>query len=155
MTYHVTKHYPHTLGLSACFRQHRAHSHCRFLHGYALAFTLEFESEKLDITNWVVDFGAMKSLKGILEDTFDHKTIVAEDDPNLDFYVKGRDLGILDLVMLPSAGCEKFAEFVFGVAEVWLIDNGFHPRVKLTRVTCAEHDGNSASYSRAVAETDE
>lgn len=147
MTHHVTKHYPHTLGLSACFRQHRAHSHCRFLHGYALAFTLEFESEILDVTNWVVDFGAMKSLKGILEDTFDHKLIVAEDDPHIDYFRKGKELGVLDLIILPSAGCEKFAQFVFEAADVWLIDNGFAPRVRLVKVTCHEHPGNSASYS--------
>lgn len=148
MTYHVTKHYPHTLGLSACFRQHRAHSHCRFLHGYALAFTIEFKSTELDITNWVVDFGAMKSLKGMLEDAFDHKLIVAEDDPHIDYFRQGKELGVLDLIILPSAGCEKFAEYVFGATQTWLFNNGFAPRVRLVKVTCAEHDGNSASFSQ-------
>jgi 6-pyruvoyltetrahydropterin/6-carboxytetrahydropterin synthase len=146
--YHVTKHYAHTLGLSTAFRQWRAHSHCRFVHGYPLAFTLEFRSQELDITNWVVDFGAMKSLKGLLEQTFDHKFIVAEDDPQIEYFKLGKEKGVLDLVILPHAGCEKFAEYVFGAAEVWLIDNGFAPRVQLHKVTCAEHGGNSASYSK-------
>ena len=41
----VTKHYPHSLGLSACFRQPRADSHCNQLHGYPLAFTFKFAAE--------------------------------------------------------------------------------------------------------------
>jgi 6-pyruvoyltetrahydropterin/6-carboxytetrahydropterin synthase len=40
MIYKSTKHYGHNIGLSAVFRQPNAdHSHCRFLHGYSLAFT--------------------------------------------------------------------------------------------------------------------
>ena len=43
MIYKSTKHYGHNIGLSAVFRQPNAdHSHCRFLHGYSLAFTFTF-----------------------------------------------------------------------------------------------------------------
>jgi 6-pyruvoyltetrahydropterin/6-carboxytetrahydropterin synthase len=41
----VKKTYGHELGLSACFRQHRAKSHCRFLHGYPLSFTFTFAAD--------------------------------------------------------------------------------------------------------------
>lgn len=49
MTYKSTKLYGHEIGLSAAFRQWRAESHCRFLHGYALAVRFEFEADELDV----------------------------------------------------------------------------------------------------------
>ena len=81
MPYKSTKTFGHELGLSSAFRQWKAQSHCRFVHGYALAVKFEFEAEELDVRNWVVDFGSLKSLRKMLEDTFDHKLLVAEDDP--------------------------------------------------------------------------
>ena len=80
-TYISTKTYCHNLGLSVCFRQWRADSHCKYLHGYSLEIGFKFQAEELDLRNWIVDFGSLKSLKGLLEDTFDHKCLVAEDDP--------------------------------------------------------------------------
>lgn len=133
-------------GFSCAFRQWKAHSHCRFNHGYALTFKFIFESKDLDATNWVVDFGSLKSLKGTLEDTFDHKTVIAEDDPHLEYFKKGHELGVLDLVILPAGGCEKFAEFVYEVTEIWLKDNGYTPRVNLVSVEVSEHGANSALY---------
>jgi hypothetical protein len=47
MTYQVTKTYGHELGLSCVFRQHRANTHCKHLHGYALAFDIVFEAKHL------------------------------------------------------------------------------------------------------------
>lgn len=144
-----TKTYGHNIGLSCAFRQWRADSHCRLLHGYALAFKFTFEADELDARNWVVDFGSMKSLKGTLERTFDHTTIVAEDDPELDWFKEAEARGILRLIVLPAGGCEKFAEYVFGVTEIWLTDNGYSPRVKLRSVEVMEHGANSAMAEAA------
>lgn len=143
-----TKTYEHNIGISACFRQWKAESHCRFLHGYALSFKFVFSAEELDIRNWVVDFGSLKSLKGRLEDTFDHKLVVAEDDPRLGFLTAAEANGLCQLRILPAVGCEKFAEYVYGMTEVWLIDNGYSPRVQLDSVEVREHGGNSAVYER-------
>lgn len=48
MIYRSTKTYGHEIGLSAAFRQWRAESHCRFVHGYALAVKFVFEAGELD-----------------------------------------------------------------------------------------------------------
>lgn len=141
-----TKTYGHDIGLSACFRQWRAESHCRFLHGYALAVHFEFEADDLDIRNWVVDFGSLKSLKGWLENTFDHKLLVAEDDPQLDVITSLAGLGIADPIVVPATGCEAFAKMIFDATEVWLVDNGYAPRVRLGLVQVREHGANSAIY---------
>lgn len=144
MHWQSTKTYGPESGFSAAFRQWRADSHCRFLHGYALGFKFVFEATDLDARNWVVDFGGMKSLKAILEDNFDHKTLVAEDDPHLDWFEEGYRRGTLDLVVVPRGGCEAFADMVYEAADQWVKDAGYWPRVRVVSVEVREHAGNSA-----------
>lgn len=141
-----TKTYGHDLGLSAAFRQWRAQSHCRFIHGYALAIKFTFEAEELDERNWVVDFGGLKSLKGLLEDQFDHKLLVAEDDPQLPMLLALDAQGLAQVRVVPATGCEAFAELIYQVTETWLHDAGFAPRCRLTSVEVREHGANSALY---------
>ena len=144
--YKSTKTYGHEIGLSACFRQWRADSHCSKLHGYALAIKFIFAASELDARNWVVDFGSLKSLKGQLEDTFDHKLLVAADDPCLAEILALDSLKIADVVVLEKCGCEAFAELIFSTTEIWLKDNGYTPRAWLESVEVCEHGANSAIY---------
>ena len=90
--YRVTKTYGHNLGLSACFRQPLAQSHCRFLHGYAMQFEFVFESKTLNLNNWVTDFGGLKALKEHLCDTYDHKTLISKHDEQLEHFKRMHDL---------------------------------------------------------------
>ena len=149
-----TKTFGHDLGFSCAFRQWRAESHCRFIHGYALGFKFTFGANTLDHCGWVVDFGGLKDLKQILADTFDHKLLVAADDPCFD---QIKDLmGIYDeescssspacadVVIVPATGCEAFARMVYDVTEQWLKDAGFGPRCWLVSVEVSEHGANSA-----------
>jgi 6-pyruvoyltetrahydropterin/6-carboxytetrahydropterin synthase len=147
MTYISTKTYGHELGLSVCFRQSRAASHCRFLHGYALAIRVEFEAEYLDDRGWVVDFGGLKTFKKMLEDTFDHKTLVADDDPHYTMFKGLHELGVIEMVEVDATGCESFAKLVYDYAEVWLEHNGHMPRVIVRSVEVREHGANSAIYT--------
>lgn len=143
-----TKTYGHEVGLSATFRQWKADSHCSKLHGYALAVKFVFEAEELDVRNWVVDFGSLKSLKGWLADTFDHTLLVAEDDPHLDTFKDLDAKKLCKLVIVPATGCEQFAKLIFDCGEIWLADNGYAPRVQLRSVEVREHGANSAVYER-------
>lgn len=143
-----TKCYTHSIGLSACFRQWRAESHCKYPHGYSLQVHLTFESDSLDIRNWVVDFGSLKSFKGWLEDTFDHKTLVAVDDPLLHEYQEKHKRGEIQLREVFATGCEAFSYMIFEYLEMWLKDNGYSPRVRLMKVEVAEHGANSAYVRR-------
>lgn len=146
MPYRSTKTYGHALGLSACFRQWRATSHCNKLHGYALSFKLTFEADTLDARNWVMDFGGLKPIKSFLEDIFDHKTLVAEDDPKLAVFHNMHDDRVCDIVVMPAVGCEAFAAYVFEHVSKWLHNSKHGPRVRLVSVECREHEANSASY---------
>ena len=148
--YRSSKTYGHEIGLSAAFRQWRAQSHCRLIHGYALSVHLEFEADELDERNWVVDFGSLKSFKAQLENTFDHKLLVAADDPMLKQFEALEDAKLAEVVVVPATGCEAFAELIFEAAQVWLEDNGYAPRVRMHHVTVREHGANSATYTRPV-----
>lgn len=145
--FYSTKTFPHSLGLSAAFRQHRADSHCRFVHGYALQVKVVFAAMDLDARNWVVDFGGLKNFKQVLVDNFDHKLVVAEDDPELPFFREMEKRGLAQLNVLPSVGCEMFAKFIFEAFQAMLAPYGFGPRVFVWSVEVSEHEGNSAIYT--------
>lgn len=142
-----TKTYTHDRGLSVCFRQWRAESHCHFLHGYSLQIRLTFSTNHLDHRNWVVDFGSLKSLKGWLEDLLDHKTLIAEDDPALETFKTLNAGEIIDLRIVPHVGIEALSYYIFEYAEQWLIDNGYKD-VTLQEVEVWEHASNSAKCVR-------
>ena len=145
MTFLSTKTYGPESGFSAVFRQWKADSHCNQLHGYALAFRFVFEAD-LDNRNWVVDLGGLNGLKNKLALTFDHKLVVAKDDPKLAEIMTLSEQGIADVVLLDAVGCEKFAELAAEFAQVQLELLGIENRVKVVEVECFEHGANSAIY---------
>lgn len=145
--YRSTKSYDHSEGLSCCFRQWRAvHSHCRLLHGYALAFKFVFATNELDERNWCFDFGGLKPVKEWLKHMYDHTLLVAEDDPELARLEALRAADLVDLRVVPAVGCEATAKQVYDhVSE--FVDRESGSRVWLESVEVREHGGNSAIYS--------
>lgn len=141
-------------GYSTCFRQWKAEgTHCKFLHGYAVSFRVWFEGD-LDERNWVFDFGGMKRAKTTIagkspKDFFawllDHTTVVAEDDPYLEYFKTMDADGIIQLRILPTVGCERFAEYLHRVINNFLKEET-EGRVKAVKVEVYEHERNSASY---------
>jgi len=143
--YYSTKTYGHNIGLSACFRQPNAHSHCKFLHGYSLQFKFTFGCDSLDERNWVVDFGGLKPLKAWLENTFDHKVVLDKEDPHMDAFVELQSKGLAELTLLNGVGVEKFAEHAFNFADK-LVKEMTNNRCYVVSCECAEHGANSAIY---------
>lgn len=138
------KTYSHSTGHSCAFRQWRADSHCNLIHGYALQFELQFGSEELDERNWVVDFGGLKPLKEWLKFMFDHTYLLASDDPEFETFQMLADKGLIDLRVVGSTGCERFAEQVFDEAER-IVSELTDGRCWVQRVTVREHEHNSAT----------
>ena len=142
-------------GYSTCFSQWKAEgTHCRFLHGYAVSFRVWFEGD-LDHRNWVFDFGGMKRAKTKIhgmapkeyfEYLLDHTTIIAQDDPYLPQFKQMALDGIIQLRIMDSVGCERFAEYFYTTINDFLLEetNG---RVKAIKVEVYEHERNAASYS--------
>lgn len=143
----VTKTFGHDLGLSCCFRQWRAkHSHCRFLHGYAIAVAIEIRATRLDKRNWTFDFGDFTEVREFLKQTFDHKLIVAEDDPQKDEICALAGLDAADCLVLPAVGCEQFAHYVHTFVNK-IVKEATNGRAILYSVTIMEHGANSATYT--------
>lgn len=144
-----TKTYDHSEGLSCTFRQWRAtHSHCRLLHGYALAFRFVFAARELDERRWCVDFGGLKAVKAWLHEQFDHTLLVAADDPELAAFERlGRD-GLADVRVLPDVGCEAVARMVHAKVTD-LVTQATGGRAWVESVEVMEHGGNSALYALA------
>lgn len=133
---------------SCAFRQPLAKSHCRFIHGYRLQAKFWFTCSSLDSNNWVVDFGALKELKNILEETFDHKTVVSATDPDLDMFKELDKRDMIELViMADGVGIEKFANFCFEVADDYIKESTYG-RCWVQKVEVWEHEGNSAIYEK-------
>lgn len=146
MMYQSTKTYGHEVGLSCTFRQYGAESHCQYLHGYALSVKLTFAAFDLDERNWVVDFGSLKPIKAWLASTFDHTTLIAEDDPQRRAFAIMHEQGLIQLRIVPKVGCEGFAEYISQHILLWLKDQRLSPRVWLVSVEVREHGANSALY---------
>lgn len=153
LIYQSTKTYTHAQGFSCCFRQWRADSHCNKLHGYALQIELVFEGP-LDDRNWVQDFGDLKGIKEYLAAYFDHKTLIARDDPEFETFVELNKKGVIDMMaMEDGVGAEKFAEFIFKLCDnkaFWdnRPDGHRRPLAQIKSVEVWEHAGNSAKVIR-------
>ncbi len=141
-------------GFTCVFRQWRAEdTHCKYLHGYAISFRLYFEGE-LDKRNWVWDFGGMKRSRGKIDGLspkdwmdymFDHTTILAEDDPELETFKELDRKGVVQLRVLPQTGAERFAEYIWQKLNPF-IQTETDGRVRISKVEFFEHEKNSAIY---------
>ena len=152
--FYCTKTYNTDRGLSCAFRQWRAtHSNCRLVHGYSLGFRVVFECDELDERNWSMDFGGLKFFKEWLVDTFDHKLVVAKDDPEFETLKGLADKGLANLIIVESVGVERFAELAFNKLDETLEEmkkDGklLNPTVRVKSVECFEHGANAATYER-------
>jgi len=161
--YVSTKSYGPELGLAVAYRQWRADrksgkpqgeaypSHeipgCCAIHGYALSFYFEFESETLDARNWVVDFGSLRPLKLFIQETFDHTMLVALDDPHFDVFENLHTLGLAKMVAVEATGCEALAKFMVEyVNGIFLEDHYPGEDIRCRKCEVRETPSNSAFY---------
>ena len=135
-------------GYSTAFRQWKAtHSHCQYLHGYALKFKVWFIGD-IDEKNWVCDFGCFKrnGIKEKLANQFDHTTVVAADDPHMEIFQKMDKVGLIQLRVMQHVGCERFAEWVYNLINDKM-QKETNKRVNVLKVEAFEGGtNNSAIY---------
>ena len=129
------------------YRQWKADSHCNLIHGYALSFYFEFESDTLDVRNWVMDFGGLKPLKEKLEDWFDHTLLVAYDDPQREQLLALGTAKLAKIVEVEKTGCEGLADFLYEyVNTIFMLQYGTAEagRIWCSKVEVRETDSNMA-----------
>jgi 6-pyruvoyltetrahydropterin/6-carboxytetrahydropterin synthase len=130
------------------YRQWRADSHCNLIHGYSFSMKFYFGTDNLDTRNWAADYGGLKELKSVLESQFDHTLLVAEDDPELEFYMEMQRRNLAKLTILPKLGCEGLADqlyrYVNGVYIPDMWGAGEAERLWCYRVEVRETQSNMA-----------
>lgn len=143
--YTTRKTYHHNLGLSCCFRQWRAKSHCRLVHGYALSFEFVFSAASLSPEGWVMDFGNLKRVEAWLREHFDHTCLIAADDPELPTFQKLAEQGLIRLITPTAVGCEAFARWTLESCQPLIADDARHVQIK--EVLVREHGANAAGFA--------
>ncbi|MEE3078384.1 MAG: 6-carboxytetrahydropterin synthase, partial [Bdellovibrionota bacterium] len=104
-----------------------------------------FAAKELTKEMWVMDFGDLKDVKAWLEDMFDHTFLVSQDDPYRETFQKLDEEGVIQMRVLPNAGMEGTAEFVYEKVND-MIKKKTDGRVWVTQVEVRENEKNSAMY---------
>ena len=90
--------------------------------------------------------------KKTLEHTFDHKLVVAGDDPELELFKQLDKANVAEIVILPAGvGCERFAEMAYNKMSDIIKDQKFagkllNPTARVKSAEVFEHNANSAIY---------
>jgi 6-pyruvoyltetrahydropterin/6-carboxytetrahydropterin synthase len=107
-----------------------------------------FGTNELDVRQWVADYGGMKELKAFLEDKFDHTTLVASDDPEIEFYKEMERRNLAKLTVLSTLGCESLADQLYKYVNGIFIPDMWGPseasRLWCYRVEVRETQANMA-----------
>ena len=134
-----------------CMRQVRdINTSCHILHGYSLTFTLTIATRELDERQWIMESVSIREeIDRWLFEHFDHKTLIAEDDPNLTVFEDLHQQEIISLVVLKDSSSEAIPPFVFSHIGPWLKEktNG---RCFLTEVSAHFSGSMTTSFQSEI-----
>ena len=138
--------------ISTGHRQWRDDGHCQFIHGYGRKVKVVFGAKHLDDKMWVVDFGGLRDLKAWLEGEWDHRTLIASNDPKIEKLKELHDeklinLNIMDVELGYGPGIEASCKYVFDKFDS-IICSQSDNRCWVESVEIWEHELNSAIYIR-------
>ena len=131
-------------------RQWRDKGHCSYVHGYGRYVRLTFEASKLDKCGWVMDFGDLRDIKRWIESEWDHRTLIAADDPVIPELKALEKVGGINLNILPKGylpGIEESCRYLYDKLNP-MIQRKTNNRVEITRVEIWETEKNQAEYVR-------
>ena len=134
--------------ISVAHRQWKSDSHCRYIHGYGRLIDITFHCKERDEKGWVMDFGNLKDVKAWICEKWDHKLLIAHDDPELGKLWQLDQDGVVSLFVTPEGygpGIEDSCKFIFDkVGEIIRIKT--NERVGIKKVRIYEHEKNWAEY---------
>jgi len=129
--------------------ENRDATKCSWCHGYSRYIKFTFQGE-VDERGWVFDFGDTKFIKEWLDHNWDHKTLVSDDDPELE-YLKEMDkrnilkINIIDTSTGWNPGMEGCGKWVYDCINPIVLSRT-NNRVSIAKIEIWEHEGNSACY---------
>lgn len=138
--------------ISTGHRQWRDDGHCRFIHGYGRIVEIVFGCHELDDRMWVMDFGNLRGVKQFLESHWDHKVLIASDDPLMQQIEEAENCGLLSVTIMDvdqgyGPGIEGSCKWVYDKVGDY-IEDITKGRVWIQQVRIWEHENNSAIYRR-------
>ena len=131
-------------------RQHKDNGHCSFVHGYGRYVEFTFACNARDERGWVMDFGNLKSVRKWLEREWDHRLLVAHDDPQIPLLEVLNDHGVAYLKIMPKEygpGIEDSCRYVYDCINP-MITEKTNNRVWIEKVRVYEHENNWAEYEK-------
>ena len=136
--------------ISTGHRQWKDDGHCSFVHGYGRYVEFTFACNERDDKGWVMDFGDLKDVKKWIEAEWDHRVLIASDDPLLPQLKELESHGGILLNVLPDGyypGIEESCRYLYDMLSP-MIQKKTNNRVEITRVEIWEHENNSGEYVR-------
>lgn len=139
--------------ISTGHRQWRDNSHCSYAHGYGRTVKIIFGAYELDERGWVVNFSRSGPLKGVkewLEGQWDHRLLLAHDDPRVPDFKEAHEKGMVDVNVLPEEygpGIELSCKMVYDYVDTQVREHT-NGRCWVESVEIWEHENNSAIYVR-------
>ncbi|SON59939.1 hypothetical protein MSIMFI_01426 [Mycobacterium simulans] len=128
--------------LPCCHRSWSRQGKRFFLHGYERMFEIEFACAETEPgTGLVLDTHCLKDVRAALRRQFDHTTLIAADDPQLDLFQMLADQGVIDLRIMDSTGMEACAAWVFDTVER-IVGKATDGRVWVSRIEARENRNN-------------
>ena len=134
--------------ISTGHRQWKHDGHCSYAHGYGRYVEFTFACKRTDHRGWVMDFGDLKDVKKWLEDEWDHRLLLAYDDPLLEDFVQLHEKGGVNLNVMSEGygpGIEDSCKYVYDKVNP-IIKSKTQGRVWVENVRIYEHEKNWADY---------
>ena len=104
--------------LPCCHRSWTNEGKRFFLHGYERTFEIEFACAQTEPgSGLVLGPDALDETRAALRKQFDHTTLIAADDPELDLFELLGSRGVIDLRIMDNTGMERSAAWVFDTVE--------------------------------------
>lgn len=132
-------------GFTCTHRHWNNEGQCRYVHGYAREFYIEFRCRERTKEGFVMDFGGLAQVQSWLGHMYDHTFLSAPDDPCMDTWQKLDNEGQIQLRVVPEVGIEGTAKLVYQkVVEILhKLEGG---RVWPSKVEVIENYKNSSFY---------
>ena len=134
--------------ISTSHRQWKDDGHCSFAHGYGRYVEFTVACEERDERGWVMDVGDLRDIKQWLEDEWDHRLLIAHDDPLLGTFQGLHKLGGVNLNIMFEGygpGIEDSCKYVYDNINP-MIQKKTKGRVWIEKVRVYEHENNWSEY---------
>jgi len=119
--------------------------HCRFVHGHNWDISVTFVTDRPDECGFVVDLGDLGWVKSWITAQLDHHLIIAERDPEIEFFrAHDRKLWLLTVIPARAVSTELLAEWMRETLDAAAMQIYFERDVRVASVRLEESPCNSA-----------